>query len=117
MVAVSDNGSREPRNNSRAMLILSRSRTDYLHRIHARARCVTLAVAALAIVACGERGPAGDSPANAQPSGPAAAPAAPAGSPVGAWERFIPNREAPIAYEVLEFFDTGWLILHNAQGV
>ena len=87
---------------------------------HARARCVTIAVAALAIVACGERGPADDGRANAQPSGAtspsAAAPAATAGSPVGAWERFIPNREAPIAYEVLELFDTGWLILHNAQG-
>jgi hypothetical protein len=34
----------------------------------------------------------------------------------GAWERYLPNREAPIAYEVLEFFDNGALILHNAQG-
>lgn len=63
----------------------------------ARLRLYAVVGAALAIAACGDR-------ASAQ------------GSLTGAWERFIPSRESPVAYEVLEVFDNGALILHNAQG-
>ena len=69
-------------------------------------RLLALFITSLVVAACGDE-PSVDN---------VAAPAGSRPSLTGAWERFIPDRNAPIAYEVVEFFDNGWMILHNAQG-
>ncbi len=69
-------------------------------------RTLAFLVASLVIAACGDE-PSVDN---------VAAPADSRPSLTGAWEQFIADRNAPIAYEVVEFFDNGWVILHNARG-